>query len=691
MAMLQFFRGSQANLASQTVVNGGLYFTTDSHRIYMGTASGLQEYSAIEVVASISALPAVADAIKGKFYYAEAENVFCFAHENVWQQVNPDTGATSIEVVGEGNAVTEASYDPVTRKITLTKGETFATQAALTEHANAAAGTYETKEDAGKKLTEAKGYTDTEVAKVQGEVDALEELVGTIPEGATATNIVGYVQEKTAGIATDVALGELTDRVTDAEKAIEDIEKDYLVEADKTALLGKIDTKAAQEDLNTATDRITAIENANKEGGAVATAIATAQSAAEAAQGAAEAAQGDVDALEELVGEIPDGLTVAVMLHDVQQLAGDAMAEAEKKVASVTAADKSVTIGGTSTAPTVAAKLSADADNALTLAEDGLKVVIPAAAEYSIVKAENSGEYAAIYNLTKDGAIVGASINIPKDMVVESGAVVENPEGMAAGTYIKLVLQNVAEPLYINVGSLIEYVTSGSTEGDMVVINVSDDHKVTATITDGSITLAKLNGEIQTAIGKAHIHENATVLAGITADQVEAWDAAEANAKAHADGLNGAMDTRVKALEAIDHDHANKEELDLIATGDKAKWDAAAAIAHEHDNKTVIDGITAEKVAAWDAAQANAEATAAGALASAKSELEGKITAAETAAKSHADTEVGKVQDALDTYKTENDAAVAGKADKATTLAGYGIADAMTKTEIEALLTWGEF
>ena len=684
MAMLQFFRGSQANLASQTVVNGGLYFTTDSHRIYMGTASGLQEYSAIEVVASIAALPAVADAIKGKFYYAEAENVFCFAHENVWQQVNPDTGATSIEVVGEGNAVTEASYDPTTRKITLTKGETFATQAALTEHANAAAGTYETKEDAGKKLTEAKGYTDAEVAKVQGEVDALEELVGTIPEGATATDIVGYVQEKTAGIATDVALGELTDRVTDAEKAIEDIEKDYLVEADKTELLGKIDTKAAQADLNTATDRITALENANKDGGTVATAIATAQSAAEAAQGAAEAAQGDVDALEELVGEIPDGLTVVAMIDNAQKLAGDAMVEAEKKVASVTAADKSVTIGGTSTAPTVAAKLSADADNALTLAEDGLKVVIPAAAEYSIVKAENSGEYAAVYNLTKDGTIVGASINIPKDMVVKSGSVVNGN--------IVLVLNDEANTeITIPASSLIEYVTSGSQTGDMVVINVSDDHKVTATITDGSITLAKLATDVQTAIGKAHSHENADVLAGITADQVEAWDAAEANAKAHADGLNGAMDTRVKALEAIDHDHANKEELDLIATGDKAKWDAAAAIAHEHGNKTVIDGITAEKVAAWDAAQANAEATAAGALASAKSELEGKITAAETAAKSHADAEVGKVQDALDTYKTENDAVVAGKADKATTLAGYGIADAMTKTEIEALLTWGEF
>ena len=71
-------------------------------------------------------------------------------------------------------------------------------------------------------------------------------------------------------------------------------------------------------------------------------------------------------------------------------------------------------------------------------------------------------------------------------------------------------------------------------------------------------------------------------------------------AKEYADGLNSTMNDRVVALEAIDHDHSNKTELDLIATGDKAKWDAAAAIAHEHSNKGVIDGITAENITTWN-------------------------------------------------------------------------------------------
>lgn len=436
-----------------------------------------------------------------------------------------------VEVVGDGNAVTSVSYDEVTRKLTLTKGAT-----------------YTTPNDVAAEIADAIG------------------ALGTDAEGKAYANVKAYVDDKTAGIATESALGELKDRVTENEKNI----------------------------------------------------AANAKAAA------------------------------------------DAMAESQAKVASVTAGDASVTVGGTATAPTVAAKLSADADNALVLAEDGLKVVIPAAAEYTIEKAADSGEYAAVYALKKDGVQVGASINIPKDMVVESGTVVEladgDVEGYAAGTYIKLVLANATnDTLYINVGNLIEYVTSGSQAGDMVVISVSDDHKVTATITDGSITLAKLATDIQTAIGKAHNHENADVLAGINADKVAAWDAAEQNAKDHADDLDEAMGARMQVVEAKAHEHANKVELDKIVEGDKAKWDAA---------------------------QANAEATAAAALSAAKTELEGDIAAAQAAAEKVAndnntamDTRV-KALEAI-----EHDAYVA--ADEAVL--------ASAKTYTDNLFAWGNF
>lgn len=192
-------------------------------------------------------------------------------------------------------------------------------------------------------------------------------------------------------------------------------------------------------------------------------------------------------------------------IADAKKAGTDAMAEANEKVASVAAGDASITVGGTATEPTVAVKLSQADGNALTLESDGLKVSIPEVVvpEYSVVKDSNSGDFAAVYHLTKDGTNIGAAINIPKDMVVSSGSVVTNPTGQPAGTYIELVLQNVDDPLYINVGNLIEYVTSGSQTTDMVEIHVSDDHKVTATVTDKSLTLAKMATDVTDAIADA--------------------------------------------------------------------------------------------------------------------------------------------------------------------------------------------
>lgn len=89
-------------------------------------------------------------------------------------------------------------------------------------------------------LAQANSYTDTEVAKVQGEVDALETYVGAIPEGATATSVIGYVQERTAGIATESALSELQAAVTQLGTDIDAVEADYLKAADKTEIEGKI-------------------------------------------------------------------------------------------------------------------------------------------------------------------------------------------------------------------------------------------------------------------------------------------------------------------------------------------------------------------------------------------------------------------------------------------------------------------
>lgn len=186
----------------------------------------------------------------------------------------------------------------------------------------------------------------------------------------------------------------------------------------------------------------------------------------------------------------------------------------DSKLDNVTASDDSVVITGVNG---IGVQVSSESDNRLQLKTTGNKgLYVPPVADqdtYSIVKDANSGDYAAIYHLQKTPngtgtpVDVGAAINIPKDMVVESGSVETKSESGTwgpAGTYIHLVLANADDSdLYINVGDLIEYVTSGSQAGDMVVIAIDAQHRVTATITDGTVTKAKLAQSVQNSLDAA--------------------------------------------------------------------------------------------------------------------------------------------------------------------------------------------
>lgn len=76
------------------------------------------------------------------------------------------------------------------------------------------------------------------------------------------------------------------------------------------------------------------------------------------------------------------------------------------------------------------------------------------------------------------------------------------------------------------------------------------------------------------------VSESGIKLSGVQEAINTAQSTAGQNANTYADSLNTAMNTRVEALEAIDH---------------------------EHENKEVLDGITAEKVSNWDSAEQNAK------------------------------------------------------------------------------------
>lgn len=226
----------------------------------------------------------------------------------------------------------------------------------------------------------------------------------------------------------------------------------------------------------------------------------------------------------------------------------NAKIELRDKISSVAALDSSIIVAGSSYAPIIAVNLSQDDDNSIELSEDGLKVVVPTVSEYTIQKIPGTSEYDSTYMLMKDGIQVGASINIPKNMVIKSGCVVD-------GNIVLVLNDEDNTEIVIPTDSLIEHAASGSVDGDAVVIDISDDYKISASITDGSITTAKLSSDVLFCLNMAHSHENFEVLKRINSDKVAAWDSFSiepdlslsvegqaADAKAVGDALNNKQD-----------------------------------------------------------------------------------------------------------------------------------------------------
>ena len=208
-----------------------------------------------------------------------------------------------------------------------------------------------------------------------------------------------------------------------------------------------------------------------------------------------------------------------------QAAAEAAQASANAKVASVGAtANGGIEIGGTKTAPTVGIKLDPTSGNAATLGAAGLMVTIPEVTVpvYDIVKDTDSGDYAAIYHLTKDGTNTGAAINIPKDLFVKEGKVVDNPTGQPAGKYIELTLQNQTNPIYINVADLVDAYTPGNG------ITISATNEVSAKVVAANglsvgatgIAMALASGTANGAMSKEQFTKLGGIDTGATANTI---------------------------------------------------------------------------------------------------------------------------------------------------------------------------
>lgn len=256
------------------------------------------------------------------------------------------------------------------------------------------------------------------------------------------------------------------------------------------------------------------------------------------------------------------------------------------------------------------------------------------AGEVSVVEGGESGSTLKSYTFYQGEQVEAnkiTKIDIPKDFLVKSGEVVVDPEGQPAGTYLKLVL-NVKDgtavedsTIYINVGSLIEYVTGGDTAE--VKVAVSDNHVVTATIEkiaaskivykaatddDAEITvkgaLDTLNGAdtVEGSVAKAikdktgdlanlETTEKGTLVGAINEVRNSATGVTAVETPAEGEGADGQIKVTKKAANGDETvTYATPKNLKTVATTGKAEdvafeKDATSEIAATDVNAAILE------------------------------------------------------------------------------------------------------
>lgn len=740
MAQLILKRGNYAGLSDLTITDGQLIFVKDTNSIYADIGTERIKFSDVVQVATSSALPANGNA--GQICIVSDINALGFWNGTSWTQLNVDTGATSVEVTGTGNAITSASYDASTRKITLNKGETFATQA---------------------------------------DVDTLATYVGTIPNGEDGQpivdSVIAYVNKKTEGIATSGNLEALEARVGTVEGKIGTIEGDYLKSTDKTELEGKITSAQTAADnaqlyaegvagnLSTheadAVKHITAAEreawngkttmaDVEAKGYLVADDIAGKADKTQVATDIADAVKVETDnrvaadeAIEAKIGTVADGKTVVQMIADAQTAAtyddeevrglisdnADAIAaeteargalktELEGKIDSkVAQTDYDTKVAALDGEDARLAGLIGAMDTAYKAADAGLAERI-ADLESDITGLSGAMHFKGVVDAlpeTTDGYNDGDTIIVgQKEYVVNGEAFVELGDVSAEVqriTDLEGVVGNAESGLVKGVADnaaaiAAEKDRAEAKEAELVAADATNlqaakdyaDDAVEAlniaqyakqTDLDGAVT------RIGTAEGKIADLEAASATHALKTE-VEAVSKELGDYKtAHAgDYTNAQVDAAVKVvaddLKAYEEAHASDYTNEQINAAIANAGHASAADLATHTGNADIH-VTTDDKAKWNAAEQNAKDYTDAQVEAAKTDASNKDTVVLAEAQKAVTAAKTELQLALDTYKLSNDPVVAGKADKATTLSGYGITDAYTKTQVEAMLTWGEF
>ena len=478
-------------------------------------------------------------------------------------------------------------------------------------------------------LKQAKDHTNTEVAKVQGEVDALETLVGTLPEGTTAATVVEYVNVKTAGIATDAALEELQGQLNGVQGEVATIKGDYLKAADKTELQGNIDTLAQTH----ATDKA-ALEASIK--GITDDYLKASDK---------EELQGNIDGVSAVanaaVKQSDYDTKVAALEAEDARIAGLVEAEATK------AREEEGKLN--TRLEEVEAFFKLAEGEQLDAALDTLKEL------QDVINGEGAVADQMLLDIAANKKAIEDHVATDHDFAGADAALKSELEGKINAKADTTVVEGIDGRLQTAEGKITTVEGKVTTlEGQMTTVQGAVATKVeqeayntkVAALEEADANQVERIATLEAKFGDGENSVSDMIADGV-ADAVAQAEAKDAqvlvDAKAYADQEVGKDRERLDALEAIDHDHANKAELDLIASGDKAKWDEAYAKRHEHANAAELAKVVDGDVSKWNAAEQNAKDYAKGLDDATNTKVDGvdaRLTEAEGTLADKADTSV---------------------------------------------------
>lgn len=749
--MIKFLRGNVASLP-QTATPGAVYFTKDEG-LYLGLEDGsYHRYGDFIIVANVAALPA-SGAHETCMYYCESENILAKwdGEKKDWVQINKQQ--TLAQLGGVAQSVYEAKMAALekadTDNATAISGvdtrlqaaekklESVATTEGLGELAETVAG-HTTAIDtingdvntAGSMLKIAKDAADAKDASIKAAQDAADKAQGDVDAlaGTHATDkaaLEGAIALK-ANIADVYNKGDIDGKV-------EAINGSIALKANSADVYTKDEVDSMVDTLEAADLAINNLIGDVTEGKTVVEMIEAAQTAAtyndtevrglisdnaDAIAKEVEDREGAIsDLQEELEGQIATKVEqsayntkVAALVAEDERLAG--LIEANETAIANEVTNRGTAISGLKTE--LEGKIDLKADQTALEKEISDRETAVSGLQTQINTIMNNPDAeGAINSINEFTAWVSEHGTIAEGMRtdINANAKAIEDEAKRAGEAESALsgrldtLEAIEHDAYIAADTALKNelnaeIAKKAAQTDLDAMGTRVGNLETASATHATKTEVQAVSDALTEYKNAHSgdYNNEAVDAKVKAvqDQIDALNdtyATDAELEAAISGeitrANGAY--AEKALETTVATHVNNGDIH-VTTEDKEKWNGAQAAA-EATAAAALATARTEVTAEIATAKGEAIADAEGKIATAKSNLEGQIATAKSEAISDAEGKIATaksdlqgnidgVSTALNTYKTENNAAVALKADASSVY---------TKTEVEAMLTWGEF